>query len=116
MTKALFSIYADLEYLIEKIDAINSKNSFTTKVGKHIPSDFSMPTRSSFKSIENKHNIHRGKICVKNFFKYLREHEMKITNFKKKKMKSLTKEQQESYENAKICFIFNKKFVIIYER
>ena len=35
---------------------------------------------------------------------------MKIINFKKKKMRLLTKEQQQSYENAKICYIFNKKF------
>ena len=32
---------------------------------------------------------------------------MIIINFKKKKMKLLTKEQQESYENAKICYILN---------
>ena len=31
-------------------------------------------------------------------------------NFKKVKMKLLTKEQQESYENAKICYIFKEKF------
>ena len=35
---------------------------------------------------------------------------MKIINFKKKKMKLLTKEQQESYENAKICYIRKEKF------
>ena len=36
---------------------------------------------------------------------------MKIINFKKKKkMKLLTKEQQESYENAKICYICKEKF------
>ena len=38
---------------------------------------------------------------------------MKIINFKKKKMKRLTKEQQESYENAKMNYIckdiFEKK-------
>ena len=34
---------------------------------------------------------------------------MKIINFKKKKMKILTKEQQESYENAKICYICKEK-------
>ena len=34
---------------------------------------------------------------------------MKISNFKKKKMRLLTKEQQESYENAKNCSIFFKK-------
>ena len=31
---------------------------------------------------------------------------MKITNFKKKKMRLLAKEQEESYENAKYCSIF----------
>ena len=29
---------------------------------------------------------------------------------KRKKMKLLTKEQQESYENAKICYICREKF------
>ena len=36
---------------------------------------------------------------------------MKIINFKKKK-KLLTKEQQESYENAKNCYICKKKMKI----
>ena len=35
---------------------------------------------------------------------------MKIINFKKKKIKFLTKEHQESYENAKICYICKEKF------
>ena len=35
---------------------------------------------------------------------------MKITNFEKKNIKLLTKEQQESYENAKICYICKGKF------
>ena len=39
----------------------------------------------------------------------LREHAMKIFNFKKKKMKLLTKEQQESYDNADI-YICKEKF------
>ena len=39
---------------------------------------------------------------------------MKIISFKKKKMKLLTKEQQESYENAKICYICKEKFENIY--
>ena len=37
--------------------------------------------------------------------KFLREHAMKTINFKKKKMKLLTKEHQESYENPKVCYI-----------
>ena len=40
----------------------------------------------------------------------LREHTMNIINFKKKKIKLLTKEQQESYKNAKICYICKEKF------
>ena len=35
---------------------------------------------------------------------------MEILNFENKKMKLLTKEQQESYENAKICYICKQKF------
>ena len=47
---------------------------------------------------------------MKNFCAFLREHAIKIINFKKKIMKFLTKEQQESYENAKICYICKEKF------
>ena len=110
--KAPFVIYADLECLIEKIDGCknNPENSSTTKVSEHIPSGFSMSTISSFRSIENKHDVYRGKDCMKKFCEFLREHAMKIINFKKKKMKLLTKEQQESYENAKICYICKEKF------
>ena len=39
---------------------------------------------------------------MKKFCKYLREHAIKIIDFKKKKMKLLTKEQKQSYGNAKI--------------
>ena len=35
---------------------------------------------------------------------------MKIIIFKNKNMKLLAKEQQESYENAKICYICEEKF------
>ena len=47
---------------------------------------------------------------MKKFCESLREHTMKITNFKKKKMKLLTKELQESYENLIICYICKEKF------
>ena len=78
--KALFIIYAALECLIEKIHKCknNPKNSFTTKLGERFPSGFSMSTMSSFKSIENKHDVYRCKDCVKKFCESLREHTMKI--------------------------------------
>ena len=69
-----------------------------------------MSTIWSFQSIENKDDVYRGKDCMERFCEFLREHVMKIINFKKKKMKLLTKEQQESYENAKICYICQEEF------
>ena len=96
--KAPFIIYADLACIIEKIDGCknNSENSSTAKVSEHIPSGFSMSTISSFRSIEDKHDEYRGKDFMKKFCEFLREHAMKIINFKKKKITLLTKEQQES--------------------
>ena len=47
---------------------------------------------------------------MKKFCEFLREHAMNIIHFKKKKMKLLTKEQLESYENTKICYICKEKF------
>ena len=88
----------------------NPENSLATKVSEHIPSGFSMSIISSFKSIEKRHDVYRGKDCMKKFCESLREHAMKIFSFKRKKLKLLTKEQQESYENAKIYYIFKEKF------
>ena len=106
--EASFIIHVDLECIIEKIDGCgcknNPENSYTTKVSKHIPSGFSVSTLSSFRSIENK-NVCRGEDCMKKFCESLRKHATKIINFKNKKMKLLTKEQQEPYQNAKICYI-----------
>ena len=60
-----------------------------------------MSTISSFRSIENKDDVYRGKDCMKKCCEFLREHTMKIINFKKEKMKILIKEQQGPYKNAK---------------
>ena len=83
--KTPFTIYADLERLIEKIDGCeNLENSFTTKVGysKHISSGFSKSMISSFKSIENKHDVFRGKDCMKKLCESLGDHTMEIINSK----------------------------------
>ena len=63
-------IYQNLECLIQKIDGCenNPKNSFTTKIGEHIPSGFLKSTISSFKNTENKHDTYRGKDCMKKFY------------------------------------------------
>ena len=82
-----------------------------TKVGEYILTGFSLPTVSSFKSIENKNDVCRGKGCMKKLRKreFGGEHAMEIVKFKKEKMQSLTKKLPKSYENAKICYICKEK-------
>ena len=63
----------------------NPEKSCKTKVSEYIWSDFSMSTISSFKDIENKHGVYRGKGCMKKFCGSLKEQAMVIINFKKKR-------------------------------
>ena len=95
--KAPFVIYVVLECIIKKIDECknNPKNSFTTKVSKHIPSGFSICPISSLRNIENKHDLYRGKDYMKTFREFLREHAINIINSEKKTMKLLRNEKQE---------------------
>ena len=55
-----------IEYEI-KVERNNPENSFTTIKSELIPSGFSMSTISSLKSIENKHDVYRGKDCMNKF-------------------------------------------------
>ena len=70
--KAPFVIYADLECLIEKIDGCknNPENSSTTKVSKHILPGFPVSTISSFRTIEYKHDVYRGKDYMNKFLNF----------------------------------------------
>ena len=104
--KAPFIIYVDLECMIEKIDGCknNPENSSTKKGGKHIPSGFSMFTILPFKYIENKHDVYKGKGCMKKFCEYLREHTMNIINFKRKKWVINKRAAGIIYKNTKICY------------
>ena len=110
--KAPFIIYADFECIIEKIDGCknNIENSSAAKVSEHIPSGFSMPTISSFRSIENKHDVYRGKDCMKTFCEFLREHAMEIINFKKTKTK--LKSRRHLMKMQKSAIFVKKNFKI----
>ena len=79
-----FIIYADLECTKEQIEGCknSTENSSTKKVSEHIPSGFSMSTISSFRSTGNKHDVYRGKDCMKRFSEYFREHTIKTINSK----------------------------------
>ena len=89
--KMPYIIYADIEYLIKKIDgyANNPENSSTTKLGEHIPCAYSTSTIWAFDHIGNKHTLYRGKDCMKKFCESLKEHAKSIIDFEKKKMLQL---------------------------
>ena len=62
----------------------NPKTSSKTKADEHIPLGFSMSTISSFKSTENKHDVYRGKDCMRKYCESLRQLAVEVINFKKK--------------------------------
>ena len=82
-----FTIYADLESLLEKISTChnNHKRSSTAKINKRTPSGYSLFTHCSFDSTKNKLDYYRGEDCMKNFCIDLREHATKLINYEKKK-------------------------------
>ena len=63
-----------------------------------------MSTVWPFKAIKNKHDVYRGKDCMKKFCGSVKEYALKITNFKNKKMKLSINEEQKPFETAKICY------------
>ena len=110
--KVPFIIYADLECLLEKMSTcINNPNeSSTTKINKHTPSGYSIFTSCSFDESKNKLNHYRGKDCMKNICKDLKEHATRIINHEKKKIIPLTKEEKINYNDQKVCYIYKKEF------
>ena len=59
----------------------------------------------AFCHVENKHNLYRGKYCMKKLCECLREHAKNTTDFEKKKMLRLKKEELKSHENTKVHYI-----------
>ena len=105
--KMPFMIYADIEYLIKKIDGCenNLEKSSTTKMCEHIPCGYSISTIWRFDHIEDKHTLYRGKDFMKKLCESLREQAKRINDFEKKKMLLLTSKELKSYEEANKCFI-----------
>ena len=110
--KLPFIIYANLEYLLKKIDTCqnNPDLSSTTKINQHIPSGYSIYTSCSFDKSNNKLSYYRGKDCMRRFCKYLKDHATKIIDFKKKIITPLTKEEEDNYNKENICHICKKEF------
>ena len=108
--KAPFAIYLDLECLLKKEQSRqknlkqsrqnnleqsrqnNIEKSHIEKKATHEPSGWAMLTRCSFAEEENKIDYYRGKDCVEKLCEKLKEHAMKIINYKEKKMIILNNE------------------------
>ena len=110
--KLPFVVYADLECLLEKMNACynNPEESSTTKINKYTPSGYSIFTHCSFDKSKSKLNYYRGEDCMTKFCKDLREHATKIINYEKKDMIPLTKKKETNYNNKKVCYICKKEF------
>ena len=110
--KLPFVIYAELECILKKIDTCqnNLDLSSTTKINQHIPSGYSIYTSCSFDKYNNKLSYYRGEDCMRRFCKDLKEHAIKIIDFKKKDMIPLTKEEKDNYNKENICHICKKEF------
>ena len=89
--KSLFAIYLALECFFKKEqshsnnDNNNIEESYLEKKAKHEPSGWSLFIRCSFDKKENKLNYYRGKDCIENLFKNLKDHAMKIIKYEEKK-------------------------------
>ena len=97
--KVSFIIYADFQYLLEKMNTChnNPEKSSTTKINKYKPSGYSLFTCSSFDTTENKLDYYRGKNCMKDFCLDLKEYVTKIINYEKNKLIPLTTEEKKMH-------------------
>ena len=103
--KVPFTIYADLECLLIK------EQSCQNKKAKHEPSGYSLSLISSFNSKENKHNVYRGRDCIKRFCNDLKELATEIINYEEKNMIPLTDNENKFYEEN-VAYV-RKSFVLI---
>ena len=112
--KVPFAIYLDLECLLKKEQSCqnNPNKSHTEKKAIHESSGRVLFTSCSFDEKENKLNYYRGKDCIEKLCEKLKKCAMKIINYEKKEMISLTKEEKKSYKDQEACHICQKKVLL----
>ena len=91
----------------------NPKSSYTEKKAKHKPSGYTRCSICWFDDTKNKRYFYRAKDCIEKCCKDLKELGTEMINFKKKEMILLTNKEIKSYEKQKVCYIFEKSFVLI---
>ena len=110
--KVPFTIYADLDCLLRKINTFmnNHEKSYTEKKSVHKPSGYPFVICCSFDKSKNERKYYRGEDCMKIFCKDLKDQAMKIINYEKKDIIPLTDEEKETQENQKLCYICKQEF------
>ena len=81
--KASFTIYADLECLLEKMTSCqnNFEKTYIERKTKHTPSGYSLFTSCLFDPTKNKPECYRGKNCMEMFCKNFKEHGAEIISY-----------------------------------
>ena len=110
--KAPFLINADLECLLKKEQSCqnNPKSSYTERKTRHEHLGYSLDLICFFYKTKHQHCYYRGKDCIENFCKKLKEIGTGIINYKEKEMIPLTDEENESYQEQKEYRICNGGF------
>ena len=65
---------------------------------------YSMSTIWAFDHIEKNHTLYDENDCMKKFCESLGEHKKNRTDFEKKKILPITKEELKSHQDAKVCY------------
>ena len=76
----------------------------------HEPSGWAIFTKCSFDAAENKLLYYRGRDCIEKLCQKLKEHAMKIINYKEKEMIPLTDKENKSDEGQEVCHMCKRKF------
>ena len=66
--------------------------------------------RCSFNKKENKTNYYRGKDCIENLCKKLKESAMEIIDYEEKEIIPLTHDENNFYNEQEVCHICKEKF------
>ena len=88
----------------------NPEKSYTEKKAMDKPSGYSLITCCSFDKSKNEQKCYRGEDSMKIFCKDFKDQAVKIINYEKKEMIPFTEKEKETYEDQKICCIFEEEF------
>ena len=110
--KLRYIIYADLESLLTKMYTCydHPNESPTNKINVYTPFGCSLFTHCLFDDTRDNLQYYMGQDCMKSFCKNLKEYAAKIINYEKRKMISLTDEENKSHNKQKVCYTCKNKF------